>query len=60
MQDTLEVMVKQFIKQNGDKWGNDSYSAGYLGGLVVQLGKDDKRLKKLLEAWFDLELNGVK
>jgi hypothetical protein len=55
MQDTLEVLVKEFNDKNRKFWGNDSYSAGYLAGLVIQLGKDDKKLNDLLVRWFNNE-----
>jgi hypothetical protein len=55
MDDKLEVLVKEFNDKNRNFWGNDSYSAGYLAGLVIQLGKDDKKLNDLLVRWFTQE-----
>ena len=52
MQDTLEVMVKEFTDKNRNKWGNDSFSAGYLSSLLVHFAKTDKKLHKQLTAWF--------
>ncbi len=55
MQTELEVMVKEFTDKNRNKWGNDSFSAGYLSSLLVHFAKTDKKLHKNLMAWFNYD-----
>jgi hypothetical protein len=52
MQNELEVLMKEFMDKNRNKYGNDSFSAGYLSSLVVHFAKTDKKLHKKLMAWF--------
>lgn len=59
MQTELETMIREFMEKNRKKWGNDSYSAGYLGSLIWQLASEDKALNKKLIRWFTHERENV-
>ena len=48
----LEAMLKEFNDKNRNKWGNDSFSAGYLSSMLIHFAKTDKKLHNRLMDWF--------
>lgn len=55
MQNEVEALIKKFVDKYHNKYGSDSYSAGYFGSMLVTLADDDPVLRDRIVRWFTLE-----
>lgn len=60
MQNEVEALIKNFVDKHNNKYGTDSYSAGYFGSMLVNLTDDDPALRDRIVRWLTLEMMEVK
>lgn len=45
MQNELDTLITAFLNQSRQRYGNDSYAAGYFSSWIRQLGQEDPWLE---------------
>jgi hypothetical protein len=56
MQNEVEALITKFVEKSSNKYGSDSYAAGYFGSMLVTLTDDDPALRDRIVHWLTLEM----
>ena len=55
MQTEVEALITKFVEKSRNKYGSDSYAAGYFGSMLVSLADGDPVLRDRIVRWLTLE-----